>query len=98
ARRLGDHLVVCLNSDDSVRRLKGPGRPLNSAPDRAAVLRSLAAVDEVVVFYEDTPAAALAAIRPDLFVKGADYLDADLEERAAMAAWGGQVVVLPMVA
>jgi rfaE bifunctional protein nucleotidyltransferase chain/domain/rfaE bifunctional protein kinase chain/domain len=98
ARRLGDHLVVCLNSDDSVRRLKGPGRPLNSAPDRAAVLRSLAAVDEVVVFDEDTPAAALAAIRPDLFVKGADYLDADLEERAAMAAWGGQVVVLPLVA
>jgi len=97
ARSLGDHLVVCLNSDASVHRLKGPGRPINSAQDRAAVLRSLAAVDEVVVFDEDTPVAALDALRPHLFVKGADYQGADLEEEAALVRWGGEVVVLPLL-
>ena len=97
ARSLGDHLVVCLNSDASVHRLKGPGRPLNSAHDRAAVLRSLAAVDEVMVFDEDTPVAALDILRPHLFVKGADYQGADLDEQAALAQWGGQVVVLPLL-
>ena len=98
ARRLGDHLVVCINSDRSVRRLKGPGRPLNSAADRAAVLRSLASVDGVVVFDEDTPTRALEAVRPHLFVKGADYLGVDVAERDVLARWGGQVVLLPLVA
>lgn len=98
ARRLGDHLVVCLNSDRSVRRLKGPGRPLNAAADRAAVLRSLASVDDVLVFDESTPARALEAIRPHLFVKGADYRGHDLAEREVMARWGGEVVLLPLVA
>jgi rfaE bifunctional protein nucleotidyltransferase chain/domain len=97
ARSLGDHLVVCLNSDASVHRLKGPGRPINSAQDRAAVLRSLAAVDEVVVFDEDTPVGVLEALRPHLFVKGADYQGADLDEQAALAQWGGHVVVLPLL-
>jgi D-beta-D-heptose 7-phosphate kinase/D-beta-D-heptose 1-phosphate adenosyltransferase len=98
ARRLGDHLIVCLNSDDSVRRLKGAGRPLNGAADRAAVLESLGCVDGVVVFDEDTPVHALAAIRPHLFVKGADYEGADLEEEAVLAQWGGHVVLLPLLA
>ena len=98
ARRLGDHLVVCLNSDRSVRRLKGPGRPLNSAADRAAVLRSLASVDGVVVFDEDTPTRALESVRPHLFVKGADYQGVDLAEREVLARWGGEVVLLPLVA
>lgn len=98
ARRLGDHLVVCLNSDRSVRRLKGPGRPLNTAADRAAVLRSLASVDGVVVFDEDTPTRALEDVRPHLFVKGADYLGVDLAEREVLARWGGHVVLLPLVA
>ncbi|HEX6425645.1 MAG TPA: PfkB family carbohydrate kinase [Acidimicrobiales bacterium] len=98
ARRMGDHLVVCLNSDRSVRRLKGPGRPLNTAADRAAVLRSLASVDGVVVFDEDTPTRALEDVRPHLFVKGADYLGVDLAEREVLARWGGHVVLLPLVA
>jgi rfaE bifunctional protein nucleotidyltransferase chain/domain len=97
ARRLGDHLVVCLNADDSVRRLKGPGRPLNVAEDRATVLCSLACVDAVVIFDEDTPCRVLQALRPHLFVKGADYQGADLEEREVLASWGGQVVLLPLV-
>ena len=97
ARRLGDHLVVLVNGDDSVRRLKGPERPLNRLSDRVAVLRSLACVDDVVTFDEDTPSRALAELRPHLFVKGADYEGADLEERRVMAAWGGHVVLVPLV-
>jgi rfaE bifunctional protein nucleotidyltransferase chain/domain len=97
ARGLGDHLVVLLNGDDSVRRLKGRGRPLNPVGDRAAVLRSLACVDEVVVFDDDTPADALRSLRPHLFVKGADYQGTDIGERTVMAPWGGQVVLVPLV-
>ena len=97
ARALGDCLIVCLNSDASVRRLKGPGRPLVSEADRAAVLAALGAVDAVVVFDEDTPAAVLDRLRPDIFAKGGDYsLDA-LPEAAVLARWGGQAVVLPYV-
>ncbi|MCU1379672.1 MAG: putative bifunctional cytidylyltransferase/PfkB-family carbohydrate kinase [Acidimicrobiales bacterium] len=95
ARRLGDCLVVCLNSDASVRRLKGPDRPLQPAADRAAVLLALDCVDAVFVFDEDTPAAALVRLRPDVFCKGADYGAADLPEAEVVAQWGGQAVVLP---
>jgi rfaE bifunctional protein nucleotidyltransferase chain/domain len=97
ARRLGDRLVVLLNSDTSVRRLKGPGRPLQLEADRATVLRSLGCVDEVVVFDEDTPVDALDRLRPMVFVKGGDYAAADLPEEAAMAAWNGTVVTLPFL-
>jgi rfaE bifunctional protein nucleotidyltransferase chain/domain len=97
ARAMGDCLVVLLNSDDSVRRLKGDGRPINTATDRAAVLRALGCVDDVVVFDEDTPVDALERLRPDVFVKGGDYSSRSLPEAAAMAAWGGEVVVLPYV-
>jgi D-beta-D-heptose 7-phosphate kinase/D-beta-D-heptose 1-phosphate adenosyltransferase len=97
ARRLGDHLVVCLNGDDSVRRLKGPGRPLNVAEDRATVLLSLACVDAVIVFDEDTPCRVLRVLRPHLFVKGGDYQGVELEEREVLAKWGGQLVLLPLV-
>jgi D-beta-D-heptose 7-phosphate kinase / D-beta-D-heptose 1-phosphate adenosyltransferase len=97
ARSLGDHLVVLVNGDASVRRLKGPGRPLNPLVDRVAVLHSLACVDEVVAFDEDTPSRTLDVLRPHLFVKGADYEGADLEERRVMARWGGQVVLVPLV-
>jgi D-beta-D-heptose 7-phosphate kinase / D-beta-D-heptose 1-phosphate adenosyltransferase len=97
ARRLGDHLVVCLNGDRSVRRLKGDGRPLNPARDRAAVLRSLACVDDVVVFDDDTPAAVLQRLQPHLFVKGADYRGAAMPEAEVLAAWGGHVVLVPLV-
>jgi rfaE bifunctional protein nucleotidyltransferase chain/domain len=95
ARALGDRLVVLLNSDDSVRRLKGPSRPLQPAGDRAAVLLALDCVDDVVVFDEQTPREALERLRPDLFVKGGAYAVADLPEAKAMAAWGGTAVTVP---
>jgi D-beta-D-heptose 7-phosphate kinase / D-beta-D-heptose 1-phosphate adenosyltransferase len=95
ARALGDCVVVCLNSDDSVRRLKGPGRPLVPQADRARVLAALEPVDAVVVFDEDTPAEVLARIRPDVWVKGGDYAGADLPEAALLREWGGQSVVVP---
>jgi rfaE bifunctional protein nucleotidyltransferase chain/domain len=95
ARGLGDCLVVCINSDDSVRRLKGPSRPLVTAADRARVLEALEFVDAVVVFDEDTPAEILDRLRPDVWAKGGDYAGADLPEAAVLRRWGGQAVVLP---
>ncbi|HWB71428.1 MAG TPA: D-glycero-beta-D-manno-heptose 1-phosphate adenylyltransferase [Egibacteraceae bacterium] len=95
ARRLGDCLIVCLNSDASVRRLKGPDRPLVPQNDRAAVLDALACVDAVAVFDEDTPTQILHRLRPDVWVKGADYAVGDLPEAALVASWAGQTVVLP---
>jgi rfaE bifunctional protein nucleotidyltransferase chain/domain len=97
ARRLGDCLVVCLNSDASVRRLKGPGRPLVQEHDRAAVLASLRCVDAVVSFDEDTPEALLSRLRPDVFAKGGDYAVARLPEARLLESWGGQAVVLPFL-
>lgn len=97
ARTLGDCLVVCLNSDASVRATKGPSRPLNSAADREAVLRSLACVDAVEVFDETTPETVLARLRPDVWVKGGDYGGRDLPESSLLAEWGGQTVVVPYV-
>jgi D-beta-D-heptose 7-phosphate kinase / D-beta-D-heptose 1-phosphate adenosyltransferase len=98
ARRLGDCLVVLLNSDASVRRLKGPGRPLVPERDRAAVLRALGCVDAVELFDEDTPVVALERLRPDLFAKGGDYGAQDIPEQEAMREWGGQVVIVPYLA
>jgi len=95
ARALGDCLVVCLNSDDSVRRLKGPGRPLVRLADRVAVLEALGCVDVVVPFDERTPEAVLQRLRPDMFAKRGDYALADLPEAELLATWGGQAVVLP---
>jgi D-beta-D-heptose 7-phosphate kinase / D-beta-D-heptose 1-phosphate adenosyltransferase len=95
ARALGDCLVVCLNSDDSVRRLKGPERPLVPQADRVAVLEALGCVDVVVPFDERTPEAVLQRLRPDVFAKGGDYALADLPEAALLSTWGGQAVVLP---
>jgi D-beta-D-heptose 7-phosphate kinase / D-beta-D-heptose 1-phosphate adenosyltransferase len=86
---------VCLNSDASVRRLKGPGRPLVPASDRARVLAALEYVDEVVVFDEDTPVEVLRRIRPDVWAKGGDYALTDMEEATVLEEWGGQAVVLP---
>ena len=95
ARALGDCLVVCLNSDDSVRRLKGLERPLVPEVDRVAVLEALGCVDAVVPFDERTPETVLQRLRPDVFAKGGDYALADLPEAALLATWGGQAVVLP---
>jgi D-beta-D-heptose 7-phosphate kinase/D-beta-D-heptose 1-phosphate adenosyltransferase len=95
ARELGDCLVVCLNSDASVRRIKGPDRPLVPQEDRVRVLEALACVDAVVVFDEDDPGAVLAELRPDVWAKGGDYTGAELPEAQLVARWGGQVVLLP---
>jgi rfaE bifunctional protein nucleotidyltransferase chain/domain len=95
ARALGDCLLVCLNSDESVRRLKGVSRPLQPAADRARVLLALECVDAVVVFDEDTPANALRQIRPDLWAKGGDYSGVPLPESAVLAEWGGEAVTVP---
>ena len=98
ARALGDCLVVCLNSDASVGRLKGPDRPLVPEYDRAAVLAALRCVDAVVIFEEDDPRAVLRELRPDVWAKGGDYAIAELPEAATMAEWGGRAVVVPYVA
>ena len=95
ARALGDGLVVLLNSDASVRRLKGSPRPVHSHDDRARVLLGLSCVDAVVVFDEDDPSRPLRRIRPDVWAKGGDYEDADLPEAAVVRSWGGRVVLLP---
>jgi D-beta-D-heptose 7-phosphate kinase / D-beta-D-heptose 1-phosphate adenosyltransferase len=98
ARALGDCLIVCLNSDASVRRLKGADRPLVREHDRAAVLEALASVDAVAIFDEDDPRTILTALRPDLWVKGGDYAVADLPEAELLAQWGGRAVIVPYVA
>lgn len=95
ARALGDCLVVCLNSDASVRRLKGPDRPVTKEQDRVEVLRALGCVDDVIVFEDDTPERALAALRPDVWVKGGDYTVESLPEADLVAGWGGRTVVVP---
>jgi rfaE bifunctional protein nucleotidyltransferase chain/domain len=98
ARSLGDFLVVCLNSDASVRRLKGPGRPLVPQSDRARVLNALECVDAVVVFDEDTPVEILHRVRPHIWVKGGDYAGVEVPEAAVLDQWGGQVVTLSYLA
>jgi non-canonical purine NTP pyrophosphatase (RdgB/HAM1 family) len=97
ARALGDRLVVGLNSDASVRRLKGPGRPLVPAEDRARILASLRPVDAVVVFEEDTPEALVRELLPDVLVKGADYDGEKIAGAEAVREAGGQVRLLPLL-
>jgi rfaE bifunctional protein nucleotidyltransferase chain/domain len=97
ARRLGDALVVLVNSDESVRRLKGPGRPVVHAQDRVRVLQALSSVDAVAIFTEDDPRAALDRLRPDVWVKGGDYDTALMPEADLVRSWGGRVVLLPYV-
>jgi D-beta-D-heptose 7-phosphate kinase / D-beta-D-heptose 1-phosphate adenosyltransferase len=97
ARRLGDALVVLVNSDESVRRLKGPGRPAVPATDRVRVLEALSSVDAVVVFDEDDPRTALDRFRPDVWAKGGDYGVEALPEAELVRSWGGRVVLLPYV-
>ncbi|NGY05410.1 bifunctional D-glycero-beta-D-manno-heptose-7-phosphate kinase/D-glycero-beta-D-manno-heptose 1-phosphate adenylyltransferase HldE [Solimonas terrae] len=95
ARRLGDLLIVAVNDDDSVRRLKGPSRPLNPCADRMALLASLRCVDHVVSFSEDTPARLIGHVLPDLLVKGGDYRPEQIAGHDAVTAHGGRVLVLP---
>jgi D-beta-D-heptose 7-phosphate kinase/D-beta-D-heptose 1-phosphate adenosyltransferase len=97
AKALGDVLVVGVNTDASVRRLKGPGRPINTFEERAAVLAGLSAVDHIVAFDEDTAEALCRAVRPHVFAKGGDYTRERLPEAAVVEAHGGQVHILPFL-
>ncbi|MDX1568269.1 MAG: D-glycero-beta-D-manno-heptose 1-phosphate adenylyltransferase [Longimicrobiales bacterium] len=97
ARRLGDALVVGVNTDASVRRLKGPGRPLVDQDDRARVLAALECVDAVVLFDEDTPRELIAALLPDVLVKGGDYALDEIVGRDEVVRAGGRVEVIPFV-
>jgi D-glycero-beta-D-manno-heptose 1-phosphate adenylyltransferase len=96
ARRQGDALVVGVNSDASVKRLKGTARPVRSEAERCYVLAALEAVDAVVVFDEDTPFDLIGALRPDVLVKGGDYTEASIVGAREVRAWGGDVVVVPL--
>lgn len=97
ARREGDVLVVGLNSDASVRRLKGEGRPVNGQDDRAEVLAALASVNYVVVFDDDTPLETIRSVQPDVLVKGEDWRDKGVVGREVVEARGGRVVLAPLV-
>ncbi|MGB9664973.1 MAG: D-glycero-beta-D-manno-heptose 1-phosphate adenylyltransferase [Ignavibacteria bacterium] len=97
AKALGDYLVVALNSDNSVRRLKGEGRPINKLEDRAFVVANLKAVDFVVSFEEDTPFEIISAIVPDVLVKGGDWSIENIVGREIVEANGGKVFSLPYV-
>lgn len=96
ARARGDHLVVGLNADESVRRLKGPNRPVRNEAERAYVLAALEAVDCVVLFAEDTPLELVLEIKPDVIVKGGDYNESTIVGAREVVAWGGEVVVIPL--
>ena len=97
ARAQGDVLILGLNSDASVRRLKGPSRPINNEQDRAEVVGSLAAVDAVVIFGEDTAKTLIAKVRPAVYVKGGDYTRETLPEARIVEAYGGEVAFIPLV-
>ena len=97
ARRRGDRLIVGLNSDDSVRALKGPLRPLVGEKDRAQVLAALSAVDAVVLFREPTPLQLIEAIRPEVLVKGGDYTEQEVVGGREVRSWGGRVELIPLV-
>ncbi len=96
ARAHGDLLIVGLNTDDSVRRLKGEGRPIVPQEDRATILAALRCVDYVVYFAEDTPANLIAQIQPDVLVKGADYQIHEIVGHEVVQAGGGEVVRIPL--
>ena len=96
ARRQGDALVVGVNSDDSVRRLKGPQRPIRSEAERCYVLAGMGMVDTVVLFEQDTPLDLITMLRPDVLVKGGDYTEASIVGAREVRGWGGDVVVIPL--
>jgi rfaE bifunctional protein nucleotidyltransferase chain/domain len=96
ARSLGDALIVGLNSDSSVQRIKGPDRPVRSESERAYVLAALRDVDAVVTFSEDTPLALIRRLRPDVLVKGGDYEPSTVVGGDDVESWGGRVVIVPL--
>jgi D-beta-D-heptose 7-phosphate kinase/D-beta-D-heptose 1-phosphate adenosyltransferase len=92
-----DELVVALNSDASVRRLKGPGRPLLPEADRAALIAALRPVSAVTIFAEPTPLETILQIRPDVLVKGSEYTEEDIVGAPEVKSWGGRILRVPMV-
>jgi rfaE bifunctional protein nucleotidyltransferase chain/domain len=97
AKDLGDVLILGLNSDASVRRLKGESRPINNENDRAVVLLALRSIDHVVIFPEDTPFYLISLIQPDILAKGGDYSRDTIVGADIVEARGGKVVVIPLV-
>ena len=97
AKRKGDVLIVGLNTDASVRRLKGRGRPVTPQKERAAVLAALACVDYVTLFNEDTPLRLIRAVRPDVLVKGGDWKRSRIVGASDVASYGGRVLRIPLV-
>jgi D-beta-D-heptose 7-phosphate kinase/D-beta-D-heptose 1-phosphate adenosyltransferase len=97
AKRLGDVLIVAVNDDASVRRLKGPDRPVNTAADRAAILTALSCVDHVTRFSEDTPVSLILLLKPDVYAKGGDYTPEMLTETPVVHSFGGTVHILDYV-
>ncbi|MGE5707286.1 MAG: D-glycero-beta-D-manno-heptose 1-phosphate adenylyltransferase [Bacteroidota bacterium] len=97
ARKLGDLLIIGLNSDKSVQALKGPSRPILPEEERAELLNGLACVDAVVLFDEPTASRLLTEIEPALYVKGGDYAVETLPETPVVRAYGGEIVILPFV-
>jgi rfaE bifunctional protein nucleotidyltransferase chain/domain len=96
ARESADALVVGINSDDSVRRLKGPTRPMRTDAERAYMLGALECVDLVVIFPDDTPLNLVTHLRPDIIVKGGDYSEDTIVGAAEVKSWGGHVLVVPL--
>jgi rfaE bifunctional protein nucleotidyltransferase chain/domain len=94
ARREGGWLAVGINSDRSVRRLKGKGRPILPGRERAEIVAALACVDAVVLFDEDSPAALLSALKPEVHAKGTDYTPASVPEREVVASYGGKTAIV----
>ena len=98
AHRMGDHLVLGINSDASVQRLKGPARPIVGENERARILSALASTDAIVIYEEDTPLETIEALRPDVLVKGGDYTEATVVGAEMIRSWGGRVAIVPTVA
>ena len=97
ARELGDMLIVGLNSDESIERLKGSNRPIQCEQDRQLILQSLSMIDRVIIFDDDTPIPLIEFLKPDIHVKGGDYIASELPEYEVVKSYGGDVQILPFV-
>ena len=97
AKEFGDYLIVGVNSDESVKRLKGPTRPINNQEDRAELLTGLKSVDYTVIFTEDTPVELIGELKPSIHVKGGDYKKDDLPETKVVESYGGTVEIVSLV-
>ncbi|HUQ96147.1 MAG TPA: D-glycero-beta-D-manno-heptose 1-phosphate adenylyltransferase [Chitinophagaceae bacterium] len=93
----GDVLLVGINADSSVKKLKGENRPVNNEQSRALIIASLAVVDSVIIFEEETPLNLVNAVKPDVLVKGGDYKVEDIAGAAEVLSWGGQVIINPII-